>query len=203
METIMQKFVGVPVVYVLLLGWTPLPAAAQVPIGDYYPLKVGTKWHYRVEANGQVGSLVNQIAKTETIDGQLLARLETSARGQVVASEHLASNDKGIFRHRINGLEISPPLCLIKNPIKEGESWVTDVKIGAERAKMACRVAREEVTVPAGKYKAVVVTIETEQAGQKISSIYWFAAGVGVVQQKIDIGGNKVNLELEKFEAGK
>jgi hypothetical protein len=205
-EGIMKRFAA----FLLVLLTVASSASPQDPGGkkappDYYPLREGTKWHYRVEVGGKMVQVTNQIAKVETIDGQPLARLETVVGGQVTASEHLRTTAQGIFRHRYNGIDVTPPLCLLKYPVKDGESWASDVKIGGMQLKVRCRVGREEeVEVPAGKYKAVTSDVETEVGGVKITTKYWFASGVGVVKQTADLGGKAVSLQLEKFEpAGK
>jgi hypothetical protein len=124
-------------------------------------------------------------------------------RGNVVATEHLSSTDKGIFRHRLNGIEVSPPLCLLQHPFKKGETWETALKLGAQTAKVTCRADSEEVTVPAGKYKALSVHMEVKEGDMKTRTTYWFAEGIGVVKQTVDVGGKTITIELEKYEAGK
>lgn len=172
---------------------------------DYYPLGVGTKWHLQLDVNGRMLTMVSQIAKIETIDQIRLARLEVAVQGQAVTvTEHLSTSDKGIFRHRTNGLEMDPPLCMLKYPIKEGETWRTKTKVGPQVLPIECIVGKwEQVEVPAGKFKAIKVNITTEEAGQPIVTDYWFAAGVGVVKQTADFGGLKIVTRLEKFEPGK
>src|SRR5436309_8666713 len=112
-ETPMKAITGVFVMFLVSLAGcaqqTQPPAAelakAKAP-PNYYPLKVGSKWHYQVEVgNGQKAVIVNQIAKIENIDGKDLARLETVVQGNIQATEHLSSNGQGIFRNRYNDLE--------------------------------------------------------------------------------------------------
>ena len=141
-------------------------------------------------------------AKTRLLIAALLARQETLSQGHV-NTEHLSSGGKGIFRHRINGIEAVPPMCVLRYPVKAGDSWMTDAKLGEQTAKLTSRVGAEEVTVPAGKYKAVTVQVEGEADGAKIRATYWFVANIGLVKQVGDIGGTQVTLEMEKFEAGK
>ncbi|MBM4068273.1 MAG: hypothetical protein FJ271_04935 [Planctomycetes bacterium] len=178
-------------------------AVADEKKTDYYPLKSGAKWHYRVQVGGQERKIVFHLAKIETIDGQRLGRLETVADGRVVASEHLTSTAKGVFRYRYNGVEVAPPLCLLKYPVKDGDSWDSAFTVGTEKATATCRVGREEIEVPAGKFKAVTVSVTADAANMKVSTTYWFVAGMGVVKQTADIGGNAITLELEKLEKGK
>ena len=171
---------------------------------DYYPLKPGTRWVYQVEANGKKVQLTNQISKLETIDGKSLALVESSVNGSITATEHLTTTDKGIFRNRTNGVEISPPICLLKYPVTKGETWESEATLGNQQMKVKSKsVDIAEVTVPAGKYKAVRVDVEISVAGLNASFSYWFAPDVGVVKQTTDLGGSKISAELEKYEPPK
>src|SRR5262245_58504305 len=148
------------------------------------------KWHYQAEASttgaagtGQKIMIVNQIAKVENIDGKSLSRLETVVNGEVKATEHLSSNDQGVFRDRLNGVEVTPPICILKYPVKEGQSWESDTKFGEQELKVSAREGRsEEVQVPAGKFQAAQAVVETSVNGMKISTTYWFAPDVGIVK---------------------
>lgn len=175
---------------------------------SYYPLNAGNKWTYQIESdNIPKGSakLVNQIAKIEKIDNVSLARLETTAKERIAATEHLSVNEKGIFRHRYNGVEITPPICLLKFPIKKNDSWKTESVTGKEKVKMACKSDEEEIEVPAGKFKTVKVVLDAEvvDAGIIVSTTYWFASRTGIVKQHVNINGMQFSILLEKFDEGK
>jgi hypothetical protein len=198
----------VAAIFVVLL--TAFPGVSQVAPEkkkhtDYYPLKPGTKWTYELDpGNGQKLQVTNQISKIESIDGVALARLETVINGMVAATEHLASTPEGVFRHRSNGIEITPPVCIFKYPWKEGDSWEATPRIGPQQLKMSVRTGRkEEVSLPAGKYTAVTVLVDSDVNGTKIKATCWHAPDVGIVKQHTEIGNAKVELELVKFEAGK
>jgi hypothetical protein len=185
------------------------PALAQQPnagrdVKAYYPLKEGAKWHFKVQVMGNTVKLTNQVAKKETIDGVELFRIETlTETGQVAATEHLRATDEGVFRHRFNGQEIKPPLCLLKNVPRDEVTWNTEIEIGTQKAKVTCKAKKEEVQVPAGKYQTITVTIEANVQGMLVTTQYWFAPNVGLVKQSFDLGGTSVLAELEKYEAGK
>lgn len=200
-------YVGAAVVLWLGLGSQAVPGADDAKPGqDYYPLKAGSKWIYSGDVNGQKISMTNQIAKIENIDGISLSRLETlNAQMAVVSNEHLAATEKGVFRHRITGIESDPPFCILKYPVKSGETWQVDSKVGNDVITGSCTVEKEEVTVPAGKYTTMKVTTKAEvvPSGQKVDNTVWLAPGVGIVKQKSDLGAVTISLELEKFEAGK
>src|SRR5262245_15962572 len=119
-----------------------------------------------------------------------------------MGSEHLSSTAKGVFRHRYIGSEFSPPICLLKFPVKQGESWEAETRSGEQKMKVTCRVGTEEVEWPAGKYLTSTVQVDVEAGDMKTRSTYWLAAGVGAVKQFHDVGGKTITLELERFEAG-
>lgn len=57
------------------------------------------------------------------------------------------------------------------------------------------------MAVPAGKYANVITSgsEDLDANGQKVGFTYYFAKGVGMVKQVIDLGGQKVTTEPEKF----
>jgi hypothetical protein len=171
---------------------------------DYFPLKPGTKWSYELNQGGKKLKISSQIAKVEETNGKSTAVLETTMNGEVASTEHLAATEKGVFRHRVNGIELSPPVCFLQYPLKKGESWETSSTLANEQLKVKGKVIdSEEVTVPAGTYKAFRVEIETSAAGLRSTTTFWFAPDVGVVKQATENAGKMLTAELEKFEEGK
>ena len=147
---------------------------------------------------------VNQIAKIENIDGKGLARLETVVNGEVKATEHVGVEAGGVFRYRFNGVELTPPVCLLKYPIKDGDTWETETKIGAQQITVSGKEGgQKNLEVPAGKFDTISAKIETTVGGNKISNTYWFAPDVGIVKQAVDLAGRSINMELLKFEEAK
>jgi tRNA A-37 threonylcarbamoyl transferase component Bud32 len=150
----------------------------------YYPLRVGAKWHYRVETGDREKQVV-QIAEVAQIRGRaFLARLEAVDRGIVTITEHVSSTALGISRHRTNLVDISPPMRVLIFPVKAGEARESEVKVGDLEGKTTCRfLGTEQVEVPAGKYDAAVVALEFDLVGDaKMSFTSWFAAGTGLVK---------------------
>jgi hypothetical protein len=188
-------------------------SAVQAPAGkatakapDYYPLKPGTTWHYQLDTgDGQKRQLTSQIAGVDNVDGKDLARLQVFADGQALATEHLASTDRGVFRVRMNNVDVSPPICLIKYPLKTGQSWGGETESKGEKMKVDCSEGKpEEVKVPAGTYQAIPCTIVVTAGPQKYTNVFWFAENVGIVKQRSEIPGPvTVVMELTKFEAAK
>jgi hypothetical protein len=178
-------------------------AKAKGTSANYYPLKVGSTWHHQLDAgNGQKIQLVSQIAGTDTIAGRELARLEVSANGQKLpATDHLERTDGGVFRVRMGPLELAPPICLIKYPLKSGQTWGGEMKVSGKSVTVEGREGEaEDVQVPAGKYRAIPCTVVVSDGDAKSTNIFWFADGVGIVKQWSDLGNQSVTTELTRYE---
>jgi len=181
-----------------------LTTVASAASPDYYPLNVNDKWTYDVKAGDKELVVSASVAKIEKIDDKELARIDSEINGKVATTEHLTSNDTGVYRARYNGVDFDPPVQILRYPIKEGETWDGETKAGSETFKYTVRVAKakDEVEVPAGKFETVKVEIKLVQNKQSVDSIYWFADGVGIVKQEASIQNTKLTLELQKFEKG-
>jgi hypothetical protein len=181
-----------------------LEEKAKEKAPDFYPLQPGNERHYKVTANDQESKISTRIAKIENIDGVMLARLEA---GKGLITEHLLVNEKGVFRARLNGAEVSPPFQLIQFPAKLGSKWKGTFVVAGEKGKHtydgAIAAKEETVEVPAGKFKTIRVDIKLESDGQPIDTTYWFAKDVGFVKEILDVAGTVITLELEKFERPK
>jgi hypothetical protein len=207
MKTVINTLLVVVMAAVPAVAQATAKVSAKAGAGDYYPLKVGTKWNYELDAGQpQKGMITSVIAAEENTDGKPVARLEVYINGQKAqTTEHLMSNKDGVFRVKINNQDLDPPLCILKYPLKAGQKWDTKTTAMRQQLNVTCKQgAEEDVQVPAGKYKAVPCTIETSQqtpqGEMKIVNTYWFVDDVGVVKQKMDIGGKVILMELTKYE---
>jgi hypothetical protein len=191
----------------------------KLPESAYYPVQVGTTWHYKV---GE-GKFSTRVTKHEKVGDVLTARLETSKDGKVIAVEHVGVGAEGVVRHDIednSGQQalretLVPPILILKVPPKSGETWKVDSKgqvpasvqggVGGPRVyRGTFKLGEEEVKVPAGTYKAVrVASQDLEANGLKPTVTTYYAEGVGMVKQVIQEGEVKIITELEKFEPGK
>lgn len=187
-------------------GGTQAPAAAKTKAANYYPLKPGTKWHYLLErSTGEKIRLTSQISEIKNINGKELALLEVFADGQkIAASEHLQGTAEGVFRVRMNNVELTPPICLIKYPVKPGQTWGADMTVSKRRMNLQGTEGKpEDVGVPAGKYRAVPCTIVVSDATDKSTTVFWFAEDVGIVKQRSEDESEWVTMELIKYEPAK
>ncbi len=140
------------------------------------------------------------------------ARLEVTRDDKAIASQHLSVSADGVYRHDLtdqhSGAAVTqvpkPPILVLKLPPKDGESWKVDSKADGKTFRGAFKIDEQEIKVSAGTYKAVRVTSQDlEVNGLKPVITTYFASGAGMVKQIIQEGDSKVEIELEKFEAGK
>jgi hypothetical protein len=196
-----MKIIGI----LLLMTWGPGAAQqdGQEKTPNYYPLQAGNQWRFRVTFGENSDKAVARITKIETIGGQSLARLEESVKSRVVAVGHLRQTEKGVFRYRMNDMEISPPMCLLQYPVKAGARWEGDITVGDSKSKYACEAMQDTVEVPAGKFQAVRVTVRIQDKVLPVTITYWFAQDVGIVKQTVEAEKRSIVTELEKFEPKK
>jgi hypothetical protein len=184
-------------------GADPKKDAKPAKTPNYYPVEVDNVWHYKVTANGRDAKISTRIAKIEDFNGEKFARLESPT---VALTEHLSQTDKGVFRHRFNGAEVTPPFKLLPYPAKPGTKWQGEFAVEKDQGKHKYSgeiQAEENIDVPAGKYKALRVVIKLEENGMMIETTYWFAKDVGFVKQTVEAPGLSILLELEKMERKK
>jgi hypothetical protein len=201
----------------LLVLTAELAAQDKLKETPYYPLQVGTTWHYRA---GE-GKFTIRVAKHEKVGDTLCALLETTRDGKVVGSEHLAVADDGVYRHDLTAMlpqpnasdktkeapitqEMKPPILVLKLPPKKDSKWKVESKSGGQTFRGEFQMKEEEITVPAGSYKSWrVASQDLEVNAIKPTITTYFAEGVGMVKQVIEVGDAKAVIELEKFEGGK
>ena len=186
----------------LLVEVSAVRGQEKLEESPYYPLQVGNTWHYRAGDN----KFIIRVAKHEKVGDVLCARVEIVVEGKVTSFEHVAARKEGLFRHSFEGKEVKPPVCFLRLPPAEGESWKVDSKLDGEALTGTFKEGREKrVAVPAGSFENVVVSAgqDLDANGAKVNVTYYFAEGVGMIKQVIEIAGQKVVVELEKFERGK
>lgn len=176
------------------------PADDKVVDSNYFPLQDGTTWKYQFGEN----TVVYKVAKREKKGGVSCARVDMILDGKVQSYEHLGMTKEGLCRFTFEGKELNPPVCILKLPAKNGQTWKVSSKGGSDVLTGTFKEGEAEVKVPAGTYKAVSVTSQDlETGGVKPDITYYFAEKVGMVKQVIKLKDQKIVLELVTFEAGK
>ena len=190
----------------LLIAAAQLAAQEKLKQTPYYPLQVGTTWHYRAGDR----KIILRVARHEKTGDTLCAVVEATRDGKVVGTEHLAVTGDGVYRHMQTIPKqadkpsvqhtLKPPMLVLKLPPKQCESWKIDSKSEKQTFRGGFQVGEQEITVPAGTYKTFrVASQDLEIDSLKANITTFFAAGVGMVKQIIEVGDAKVEIELEKF----
>ena len=163
------------------------PPATPAPAGgtsDYYPTKKDTKWVYKVGES-------NITVKVTTVEAGG-ATLDTSVNDKSVATETIQVKPDGIYRSKINGKDITPPVRFLA--LKDGKlmaagtseaTWKVDSKVADQPLKGEWKMTadKEKTKVPAGEFECVVVDGPAfEIAGTKTGIKYHFAPGKGIVK---------------------
>lgn len=221
MKALMRALV---VCFLLAVLAAELAAQDKFKETPYSPLKVGTTWHYRAGDS----RFTVRVVRHEKVGDALCALLETTREGTVVGSEHLAVVGDGVYRYDLTyplvqsgprsqaehrnekktvqtlvSQALKPPMLVLKLPPKAGDSWKVDSKSEGKTFRGSFQLAEQEITVPAGTYKTFrVASQDLEVNSLKPTITTFFAEGVGMVKQVVSIGDAKVEIELEKFEAG-
>ena len=179
--------------------------AAQAPSAgssDYYPLKKGSKWVYKV---GEASITVT--VKDMGADG---ATLDTLVNDKSVATETVQVKPDGLYRTKINGKDIAPPVKFLE--LKDGKlaavgaTWKVDSKVADQPLKGEWKLTadKEKTKVPLGEFEAAVVDGPAfEIAGTKTGIKYYFVAGKGIIKLTYNIAGNEAVLELKEYTEGK
>jgi hypothetical protein len=168
----------------------------------YLPLQKGNKWTYKIGDKSFTLTVVDH----EKIGAVLCAKVEMSVDGKPQTYEHLAIGEDGIYRYSIGGTRLDVPVRILKLPPKKGDTWTIDAKGPGESLKGTVKAGEEdEVKVVAGSYKKVVTSTcdDLDANGLKCGFTYYFAEGVGIIKQQVQIGSDKTVFDLEKFEPGK
>jgi len=179
-------------------------ASAQTPV-EYFPLKKGSKWTYKLndfEVVVEVGDYDKD--KNET-------KLKTLSQGKEVANETITTDATGIYRSRINTTAIDPKVKILElkdgKPAAKGTKWTIKSKVQQQDISGDFEIKDDKMAlkVPAGDLTDVVYVegAKLTIAGTETAVKYWFAKGKGIVKLSYTINGQDVVLELKSYEEAK
>jgi hypothetical protein len=191
------SLVSAAVLFAPSLAQDPKP----IPPVPAYPLKVGSKWTYKSGAD----TLEVSVKGVEKVEKEDVYELVTSRNGTPEANEHVVVKDDGVYRVKVAGVAVKPPLCFLKTKLKKGESWdVSSQLSGAETLAGKFTLGEAKVKYKDKEINTITVTgIDMLANSQKISLTYYFAENIGLVKQEATIAGAKITLELQKDEIAK
>jgi hypothetical protein len=230
-----MKKVTSPRVAMILIGCVFL-SPGRVRAQDY-PLALGTSWTYhlhkdvgplahfqgddaRMAKNGMVETtVIAHVVGTEDISGITYTRVEATGQGKLANIDWYALTPAGLLHARAvdyvaqSQSDFDPPEVLLGRTLAPGESWNWQDRKGEVSSKKTAS-APEQITVPAGSYRAISVRTEmaiptqispTQVVPMNVTMTQWFAPGVGFVKQDVrfEIAGQLLAhnlMTLEKFE---
>jgi hypothetical protein len=180
---------------------TPKPAK---PEGDFFPLRVGDSWTYR---NNESGGYTLKVLKEEPQEGGLV-RYVVERRSEVIILNTFSKAPGWVLLHGENypeheGLKATydPPRQYLPNPLVAGQKWQWTGKDSTQTEYHENNrvVGFDNVTVAAGKFRAMKVISEVSGASAPMTKTYWYAPGVGLVKSTTEGGQIKYGFELTDY----
>ena len=197
----------VPLVAILLIGLSAgcqpatRPPRARLEATPYYPLEVGNTWVYSDPGHKRV---MREWPGAEEVNGVQCALVQTLRDGGLIEENDLSVTSDGVYIVVADGQKLPAPMRMLKLPPRSGATWHVIFNKEGKHTRDVYLMGQEDVTVPAGKYRAVTLQRETrEGATVLLNSTYWFARGVGIVKQLFKSGDSTTSYELERFEKGR
>jgi len=170
---------------------------------EIIPTAIGTTWKYNMtqeagegfrlsSANPEEGGklrapVIYRINGTRDVNGKKLLEFEMHRGGLITNTDLIAVDEHGIScwaRADEHGelTKFETAQVMVTAPLTPGLTWEWDGKLGEERVHQFYRVLGEEdVTVPAGKFRAVHIHGEQSLPG-KMTIDRWFVDGIGIIK---------------------
>jgi hypothetical protein len=174
----------------------------------YLPLAEGTAWEYRINEN----TYTLRVTKHEAVydphakASKMCARVEMLVGGKVVAVEHLRVTSDGIYRYALDGKTHSPPILLLKLPLRRGDEWDVDTTTSAgDKVKGKFTVDLVDIKVGDKSFSgcARVTSKDLEVAGSKVQVTYYFAENFGLIKEEMTLDDQHLLVELEEYKPPK
>jgi hypothetical protein len=176
---------------------------AGAPTDNYFPFKPGTRWTYKVGDN----FVEVKYVKSEKVNNEEHHILETIVGKEPKTTEAFVVRADGLYRTKVKDDKLDPYVKILPFPPKKDTSWDVNTKLGTQTVKGTLKVKddKEKIKIQGTEYETVVVEgKDLDVAGAKTSLLIWFAKDRGIVKEEFTFQtGDKVILELSKFEEGK
>lgn len=174
-----------------------LALALALQDADYFPLKPGAAWTYRM-SSGQAMEV--KVVGTSNVGGQACAVVQTNL-GPQKSVEHQAVTRDGLTAFKVENaagvFEYPTPILRAKLPFTKGDTWQIRLQEGAQlNTYVYLTEGEEKIKVAAGDFDAwkVVATLRLPQGQAVMSS--WYAKGVGLVKYVYEVNGQPMSAEL-------
>jgi hypothetical protein len=147
---------------------------SSVRVEDCYPVQPG-QYRSLIRMIEGVRSEVDLVGSYEEIDHERLLRIETKLDVRddiVIQTEYLRVTSDGMFRCRVDGTPMEPPLLILCSPVTD-RAWVSEHRTGDRTIKV-------HTSVKVGD--TVRTSATTEDPWVNVTS--WYAPGHGLAAQE-------------------
>jgi hypothetical protein len=186
-------------------------AAVSIRADPLLPTGEGTTWVYdsteTLTGAAPVQSVVTVRAGKQLLDGKEVVKIETLSGNVVSRTELVRVGENGVVCLARSGKDgkiakLDPPEPIIVAPLKVGDAWDSSGEVaGIKMRQHFTVVAEENVTVPAGRFRAFHLQCE-DSSLMSIKLDRWFVPGTGFVKETTVIRGpgvlQRITLELNK-----
>ena len=190
---------------IFLLALTATAQKSEAPAPDYFPLRVGDSWTYRSTSGGTEHSL-KVLREEKQADGSIRYEVEKLAGAKVLVSFSKATGWVLLHSERYpehEGLEAKyePAKQYLKNPLVAGAQWrwtgkdYTQTDLEEDNQV----TGPEDVTVAAGKFRAMKVVTKVAGATALLTRTTWYADGVGLIKSMSESGQIQYGWELADY----
>ena len=172
------------------------------PAPDFFPLRVGDSWTYRNTSDDSQYSLK---VLNEEKQGDGSSRYEVEFVAGVHVRKFFSKPGGWVLLHaeryqEQEGLEAKyePPKQYLQNPLVPGFKWEWNGRdfTNTEVSESSQVIGFENVSVPAGKFRAMKVVSKVTGGAAVMTKTYWYADGAGLVKTTTDGGAIKYGSEL-------
>jgi DUF3108-like len=166
----------------------------------YLATRVGDTWVYKA-ADRDETRVVTAVEEKDGVKVVSVGRVGQDEK--VTLTETIGVSANGLAWLAIEGVTLETPGTYLKLPLTAGATWEVHTKGSAPTVELKGKMTVagwEEVTVPAGKYKAVRINWDCQANGQPYPAALWYAEGIGVVKMTLD---DAEVLVLKSFTPGK
>ncbi|HKP92500.1 MAG TPA: hypothetical protein VJS88_01285, partial [Chthoniobacterales bacterium] len=172
---------------------------------DYFPLKAGDSWTYRTIGD-EGGYRIKVVSEEPPVDGSKRYLVEMDASVKVLSVFSKAGGWVLMHSQRYpehEGLEAKyePPRQYLPDPLVAGTKWNWKGRDYTQVEQRESHVVSgpEEVTVAAGKFKAMKIVSQITTGMSSMTKTYWYADGVGLVKSTTEGGQVKYGSELVDY----
>jgi len=190
----------------LLLAGAGTTAEKSAPAAaDFFPLRVDYSWTYRNTSDDSQYTL--KVLKEEKQGDDSIRYLVEMLAG-VQVHRFFSKPEGWVLLHfeqypEHQGMEAKyePPKKYLQNPLVPGFKWRWNGKdyTQQEFAEDNTVAEFEEVTVPAGKFRAMKLVSLVTGASSPMTRTYWYADGVGLIKTTTEARTMKYGSELVDY----